>query len=53
MTHWIIKNLRNFLTQDCLGFPVSVGAYAYLVLSLQASARSSITENMMSALTAQ
>ena len=31
----------------------SVRAYAYLILSSQASARSSITENMASALTAQ
>ena len=36
----------------CLGYR-SVRAYAYLILSSQASARSSIVENTASALTAQ
>ena len=53
MTHWIIEASDGFTDVGLLKISESVRAYAYLILSSQASARSSIVENMASALTAQ
>ena len=53
MTWWIIEKLVGF-TDVCLSrISESVRAYAYLILSSQASARSGIVGNKASALTAQ
>ena len=53
MTHWIIKKSQGFTDVGLLRISESVRAYAYLMLSSQAFARSGITGNMASALTAQ
>ena len=53
MTRWIIEKSEGFTDVGLLRISDSVRAYAYLILSLQASARSSIVGNTMSALTAQ
>ena len=53
MTHWIIGKSQGFTDVGLLRISESVRAHAYLVLSLQASARSHIIGNMASALTAQ
>ena len=53
MTHWIIEKSQGFTVVGLLRISESVRAYAYLILSLQASARFSIVGNMASALTAQ
>ena len=53
MTRWIIEKLVGFTDVGLLRISESVRAYAYLILSSQASARSSIVENMAGALTAQ
>ena len=50
MTRWIIE---GFTDVGLYKISESVRAYAYLILSSQASARSSTVENMASALTAQ
>ena len=53
MTHWIIEKSQGFTNVGLLRISESVRAYAYLILSLQASARSSIVGNTLSALTTQ
>ena len=53
MTPWIIEKSQGFTDVGLLRISEIVRAYAYLVLSSQASARSRITENTVSALTAQ
>ena len=53
MTRWIIEGSVGFTDVGLLRISESVRAYAYLILSSQASARSSIIGNMASALTAQ
>ena len=53
MTRWIIEASDGFTDVGLLKISESVRAYAYLILSSQASARSSIVGNMASALTAQ
>ena len=53
MTRWIIEKSVGFTDVGLLKISESVRAYAYLILSSQASARSSIVENMASALAAQ
>ena len=53
MTRWIIEKSDGFTDVGLLRISESVRAYAYLLLSSQASARSSIVGNSMSALTAQ
>ena len=53
MTRWIIKKSVGFTDVGLLRILESVRAYAYLILSSQASARSSIVGNTASALTAQ
>ena len=53
MTRWILEKLDGFTDVGLLRISESVRAYAYLILSSQASARSSIVENTASALTAQ
>ena len=53
MTQWIIDKSVGFTDVGLLRISESVRAYAYLILSSQASARSSIVENLASALTAQ
>ena len=53
MTWWILEKSVGFTDVGLLKISESVRAYAYLILSSQASARSSIVENMASALTAQ
>ena len=53
MTRWIIEKLVGFTDIGLLRISESVRAYAYLILSSQASARSSIVGNTASALTAQ
>ena len=53
MTWWTIEKSLGFTDVGLLRISESVRAYAYLILSLQASARSSITGNTASALTAQ
>ena len=53
MTHWIIEKSLGFTDVGLLRISESVRAYAYLILSSHASARSSIIENTASALTAQ
>ena len=53
MTQWIIEKSDGFTDVGLLRISESVRAYAYLILSSQASARSSIVENSTSALTAQ
>ena len=53
MTLWILEKLVGFTDVGLLRISESVGAYAYLILSSQASARFSIVGNSASALTAQ
>ena len=53
MTGWIIEKLVGFTNVGLLRILESVRAYAYLILSFQASARSGIVGNTASALTAQ
>ena len=53
MTRWIIEKSVGFTDVGLLRILESVRAYAYLILSSQASARSSIVGNTASSLTAQ
>ena len=53
MTRWIIETSVGFTDVRLLKISESVRAYAYLILSSQASARSGIAGNTASALTAQ
>ena len=53
MTQWIIEKSEGFTNVGLYRISESVRAYAYLILSSQASARSSIIENTVSALTTQ
>ena len=53
MTRWIIEKSDGFTDVGLYRISESVRAYAYLILSSQASARSSIVGNTVSALTAQ
>ena len=53
MTQWIIEKSVGFTDVVLLRISESVRAYAYLILSSQASARSSIVGNTASARTAQ
>ena len=53
MTWWIIEKSDGFTDVGLYRISESVRAYAYLILSSQASARSSIIGNTASALTAQ
>ena len=53
MTRWIIEASVGFTDVGLLRISESVRAYAYLILSSQASARSSIIGNSASSLTAQ
>ena len=53
MTWWIIEKSVGFTDVGLLRISESVRAYAYLILSFQASARSSVVGNSASALTAQ
>ena len=53
MIRWILEKLVGFTDVSLLRISESVRAYAYLILSSQASARSSVVGNMASALTAQ
>ena len=53
MTQWIIEKSVGFTDVDLLRISESVRAYAYLILSFQASARSSVVGNTASSLTAQ
>ena len=53
MTQWIIEKSQGFTDIGLLRISESVRAYAFLILSSQASARSSIVGNTASALTAQ
>ena len=53
MTRWIIEKSVGFTDVGLYKILESVRAYAYLILSSQASARSSIIGNLASSLTAQ
>ena len=53
MTHWIVEKSQSFADVGLLKISESIRAYTYLILSSQASARSSIVGNMASAMTAQ
>ena len=53
MTRWIIEKSQGFTDVGLLRISESIRAYAYLILSSQASARSSIVGNSASSLTAQ
>ena len=53
MTCWIIEKSQGFTNVGLYRISESVRTYAYLILSSQASIRSSIIENMESALTTQ
>ena len=53
MTQWIIETSVGFTDVGLLRISESIRAYAYLILSSQASARSSIVGNSASSLTAQ
>ena len=53
MTWWIIEKSVGFTDVGLLRISESVRAYAYLILSSQASARSGIVGNTVSPLTAQ
>ena len=53
MTWWIIEGSVGFTDVGLYKISESVRAYAYLMLSSQASARSGIVGNMASALTTQ
>ena len=53
MTWWIVEKSVGFTDVGLLRISESVRVYAYLILSSQASARSSIVGNTASAFTAQ
>ena len=53
MTWWIIAKSVGFTNVGLLRISESIKAYAYLILSSQASARSSIIGNSANSLTAQ
>ena len=53
MTQWILEKSDGFADVGLLKISESVRAYAYLILCSQASARSGIVGNTVSALTAQ
>ena len=53
MTQWILEKSVGFTDVGLLRISESIRAYAFLILSSQASARSSIVGNTASALTAQ
>ena len=53
MTWWILEVSDGFTDVGLLKISESVRVYAYLILSSQASARSGIVGNTVSALTAQ
>ena len=53
MTRWIIETSVGFTDVGLLRISENIRAYAYLILSSQASARSSIVGNSASSLTAQ
>ena len=53
MTRWVIEKSMGFTDIGLLRILESVRAYAYLILSSQASARSSIFGNIASSLTVQ
>ena len=53
MTRWILEKSDGFTDVGLLRISESVRAYTYLILSSQASARSGIVGNTVSALTAQ
>ena len=53
MTRWIIEKSVGFTDVGLYRISESVRAYAYLILSSQASARASVVGNMANALTAQ
>ena len=53
MTQWMIETSVGFTDVGLLKISESVRAYAFLILSFQASARSGIVGNTASALTAQ
>ena len=53
MMQWIIETSVGFTDVGLLRISESIRAYAYLILSYQASARSSILGNLASSLTAQ
>ena len=53
MMRWIIEKSVGFTDMGLLRISESVRAYAYLILSSQASARSNIIGNSASSLTAQ
>ena len=53
MARWIIEKSVGFTDVGLLRISESVRSYAYLILSSQASARSSIIGNSTSSLTAQ
>ena len=53
MTRWIIEKSVGFTDIGLLRISESVRAYGYLILSSQASARSSVIGNLASSLTAQ
>ena len=53
MTRWILEKSDGFTDVGLYKISESVRAYAYLILGSQASARSEIVGNTMSALTAQ
>ena len=53
MTRWIIEKSVGFTDVGLLRISESIRAYAYLILSSQASARSSIVGNSASSLTGQ
>ena len=52
MTQWIIEKSQGFTDVGLLRISESIRAYAHLILSSQASVRSSIVGNTASALTA-
>ena len=53
LTHWIIEKSQGFTDVGLYRISASVRAYVHLILSSQASARSSIIGNTASALTTQ
>ena len=53
MTQWIIEKSVGFIDVGLLKISESIRAYAYLIVSSQASTRSGIVGNTASALTAQ
>ena len=53
MTRWIIEKSVGFTDVSLLRISESVRTYSFLILSSQASARSSIIGNLASSLTAQ